>query len=321
MASAFVTSMTSHGVFTCYGEEQEKGIRAKVPFMQAHGHSMYVEADGRNLTYPIEYFGETDQVVCHLRDQALLAIGNSGEVSKSFLYPSGEVLVHKVTVSRDERRNCSKFTGNPHIIQIRFVGIMGILYEYMNGGDLARFDTRQLSAAQRVAIYAQIIRGVAAIHEQGFVHRDLRPRNILVNTNPDGTHTVKICDFECMAEAQKPAPMQGHVRYRSPSLLAREAHGVYDGLTSYDQDFWALGVTIYEIEHGVRPPFCDKIGSLCNKLLPENEMESALEQLDNEIQVFCERSLADTAADMLVRKLLLNKVIDASTLLENSLMV
>jgi len=69
----------------------------------------------------------------------------------------------------------------------------------------------------------QILRGMKYIHSARILHRDLKPRNLLVNTNCD----LKICDFG-LARADLPE-LSAHVPlmtdyvatrwYRSPELL------------------------------------------------------------------------------------------------------
>ena len=59
------------------------------------------------------------------------------------------------------------------------------------------FDGESLEARTRgdvietIGIFAQVARGLAALHAMGYAHCDLKPNNILVNVDDD----VKIIDF------------------------------------------------------------------------------------------------------------------------------
>lgn len=66
----------------------------------------------------------------------------------------------------------------------------------------ARLDYRKLGnlALRRLhnlAIFKQLLKGVAHFHEYGIIHRDLKPSNIFIEKESDGTDevTIKIGDF------------------------------------------------------------------------------------------------------------------------------
>jgi len=55
-------------------------------------------------------------------------------------------------------------------------------------------DERNLSARERLDLFAQVCQAVQHAHQKGIIHRDLKPSNILVTVN-DGVAVPKIIDF------------------------------------------------------------------------------------------------------------------------------
>ena len=91
--------------------------------------------------------------------------------------------------------------------------------------------------------------GLLVLHKLNFIHRDLKPQNILLSENSENA-TIKIADFG-FARALNPTDMAatvcGSPLYMAPEILRHER---YDAKA----DLWSIGSILYELIFG-RPPF------------------------------------------------------------------
>lgn len=141
-----------------------------------------------------------------------------------------------------------------------------IVVDLMNGGDLRFHISRKTFTEEAVRFWiAQLGCAVRYIHQQGIVHRDIKPDNVLLDS--DGQ--VHLADFVRPSPVTHPlnhalTPPQNvasdftpHKPLTSKSgTLAYLAPEVYEGKGySCEVDWWSLGVLFYEcIYNKVRQP-------------------------------------------------------------------
>lgn len=119
---------------------------------------------------------------------------------------------------------------------------------YLEGKSLKEMTAEgPLEIADAIDKSVQVARGLAAAHEKGVVHRDIKCSNIMVN---GGGH-VRITDFglaEVAGEGgiSKVKVLLGSLPYMSPEQTRSEA-------TDSRTDIWSLGVVLYEILTGKLP--------------------------------------------------------------------
>ena len=84
-------------------------------------------------------------------------------------------------------------------------------------------------------------RALAHIHRSGICHRDIKPQNLLVNTE---SHTLKLCDFGSAKVLVKGEPNISYIcsrYYRAPELI----FGATDYTTAID--VWSIGCVLAEM--------------------------------------------------------------------------
>jgi serine/threonine protein kinase len=123
-----------------------------------------------------------------------------------------------------------------------------VVMELIEGNGLNfLIETRSPSLeGKRIDRLAQIAEGLDYIHKQGFLHRDICPRNVMVTQEG----IVKIIDFGLTVpfrpEFCKPGNRTGTPNYLAPEVIKRIA-------TDHRVDLFALGVTAYEVITGQLP--------------------------------------------------------------------
>lgn len=152
-----------------------------------------------------------------------------------------------------EAKNQAKLT-HPNIVTvygfIEYFDLLGIVMEYVEGESLEKVIYRQkrLHLFDAVYILKQVLAGIGYAHSKGFIHRDMKPSNIIFNKEG----VAKIMDFGISKSLFEKGVTQtgakvGTVLYMSPEQIKGTA------ITPVS-DIYSIGCTFYEMVTGL-PPF------------------------------------------------------------------
>jgi Tol biopolymer transport system component len=174
---------------------------------------------------------------------------------------------------------------HPNILAIHDVGCQGDLHylvsELLEGQTLRERMSAGPLSQRRVTEYAvEIARGLAAAHEKGVVHRDLKPDNIFITKD----NRVKILDFGLAKQAivegglsgqsatmagptpTQPGTVMGTVGYMSPEQVRGQT-------VDHRSDFFSFGAILYEMVSGKRAFKGDSSVETMNAILKEDPPE------------------------------------------------
>ena len=160
----------------------------------------------------------------------------------------------------NEARTYAKLN-HPNLVSVMDFGtaLDGMLYmvmEYCPGTVLSGLlrESKRLPALLAADIVMQIAQGLTAAHRGGFVHRDLKPDNVMLMQSRPGRYHVKLLDFGIAKNVDDEAAglTQAGMVFGTPEYMSPEqARGErVDGRT----DLYALGTILYELLVG-KPPF------------------------------------------------------------------
>jgi serine/threonine-protein kinase len=137
-------------------------------------------------------------------------------------------------------------------------GTFYLAMEFLDGSSL--YDSlepgRPMNWRYAVAITRQIAASLGEAHEQGVVHRDLKPDNIFLCTVKGGLEIVKVLDFGLARLTQgEHAPelrlTQTGTIFGTPAYMSPEQAKGY--LADFRSDLYSLGVVLYEMAAGCLP--------------------------------------------------------------------
>jgi serine/threonine protein kinase, bacterial len=146
---------------------------------------------------------------------------------------------------------------HPHVVPVHSAGAVGdwlyIAMRLIEGPSLRELlrSAGRLEPAQAVSIVGQIAGALAHAHARGFVHRDVKPSNVLMC----GDHAY-LADFGLAGRSEREDELTpsgtfvGTLDYVAPEVLRGER-------ASASADVYALGCLLYELLAGV-PPFPER---------------------------------------------------------------
>eukprot|EP01117_Protostelium_nocturnum_P016504 TRINITY_DN6541_c0_g1_i1.p1 TRINITY_DN6541_c0_g1~~TRINITY_DN6541_c0_g1_i1.p1 ORF type:complete len:754 (-),score=232.36 TRINITY_DN6541_c0_g1_i1:129-2390(-) len=190
--------------------------------------------------------------------QELLGKGFFGEVKKA-LWKGTEVAV-KVLYRVENEQVFFKELGiiqklrHPNIIMFLGASLDGenrcIITEYLSGGNVHRLIHNdwiilEKNVMLRYRIAMDVIRGMTYLHDLKIVHRDLTPKNLLLDT----TYTCKVCDFGLSRIKEDSGSLTtslGCLPYQAPEVFRGRRY-------TEKSDVFSFGMVLYELLSGEEP--------------------------------------------------------------------
>jgi len=153
-----------------------------------------------------------------------------------------ELLMSEVRIARQ--------VSHPDVCRVHDIGELDgqhfISMEFVDGEDLSSLLRRigRLPQDKAVQISRHLCAGLAAAHDKGVLHQDLKPSNIMI----DGRGNVRMTDFGLAILADQ--AVSGTGRMGTPAYMAPEQAA--GGPVTVRSDIYALGLVMYEMFTGKR---------------------------------------------------------------------
>lgn len=167
-------------------------------------------------------------------------------------------------IFEEEMKIMSIIKNDPHVNIvgcydiINLKNIIYIILEYCDSGDLKQLIKNPIKEKYVHYYFKQLVNGLKYLHTKKILHRDIKPKNILLTNNK---RVLKICDFGLAKNNEDNnlcKTVCGSPLYMAPEMI-KNTNVLYT-----DQiDLWSTGLILYELLYGFHPFYhCKNINDL-----------------------------------------------------------
>jgi len=171
---------------------------------------------------------------------------------------------NEVTHTKTERKTLED-THHPFLVHLRFAfqtpTKLYLVMDYCNGGELFyHLKTTGRFPEARARLYAaEITSALEHLHARNIVYRDLKPENVLL----DSEGHVRVTDFglakDNMGAHDATKTFCGTPDYLAPEIIMDKGHG-------RGVDWWSLGTMIYEMLGGLPPYYSENVNVMYERV-------------------------------------------------------
>ena len=123
-----------------------------------------------------------------------------------------------------------------------------IFLEYVSGDTLSNIDVVRLTSKQKFKIIKQLLSSIEMAHNEGIIHRDVNPNNIMIDDNED----VKVIDFGICKIKQM--INSATVFQMGTSLYSAPEVHLHSQNATEQSDLYSIGAVMYYLFTGEQPP-------------------------------------------------------------------